>query len=344
LKALVTGATGFVGSHLVERLLGAGLEVACLMRPTSDPAALEGLDVERRIAALEDSGSLARAVRGVDYVFHAAGLTRARTLAEYLAVNAEGTRRLLEALLAAGAAPRRFVYVSSLAAAGPARSPEPPDESAEPNPADDYGASKLAGERIVLEHAGRLPVTVVRPPAVYGPRDTNFLPLFRLAMRLGRVPVVGKPSKQAAFVYAADLAEGLRLAAQTPEAVGRTYFIAGGIHNMSEVVQAVCLALNMPPRQLRVPTLLARLIGEIGQIKWAVTGRPQILSRRKIRDMLHPWWTCSWTRARRELGYREAVTLQEGMRLTAQWYIQHGWLKAGRGADASARSRPGREI
>jgi len=333
LKALVTGATGFVGSHLVERLLGAGMEVACLMRPTSPPrrTALDGLDVERRVAALDDPDALRLAVRGVDYVFHAAGLTRARNLAEYLAVNADGTGRLLEALLAEGAAPRRFVYVSSLAAAGPAQSPEPPDESATPHPADDYGASKLAGERVVLEHANRLPVTIVRPPAVYGPRDANFLPLFRLAARLGRVPVIGKPSKQAAFVYAGDLAEGLRLAAQTPQAVGRTYYIASGIHTMSEVAEAVCLALNMPPRMLRVPTLLALLAGEIGQARWALTGRAQIISRRKVRDMLCPWWTCSWTRARQELGYRQAVSLQEGMRLTAQWYVEHGWLKAGRG-------------
>jgi len=338
-KALVTGATGFVGSHLVERLLGAGMEVACLMRPTSPPrrrsavagrTALDGLDVERRVAALDDADALARAVRGVDYVFHAAGLTRARTPAEYQAVNADGTGRLLEALLAEGVALRRFVYVSSLAAVGPAQSPEPPDESAEPHPTDDYGASKLAGERVVLEHADRLPVTIVRPPAVYGPRDANFLPLFRLAVRLGRVPVIGKPSKQAAFVYAGDLAEGLRLAAQTPQAVGRTYYIASGIHTVSEVAEAVCLALNMPPRLLRVPALLARLAGEIGQIAWAVTGRPQIVSRGKIRGLLHPWWTCSWTRARQELGYRQAVCLQEGMRLTAQWYIEHGWLKARR--------------
>ena len=332
MKALVTGATGFVGSHLAERLLAAGMDVACLMRPTSNPAALEGLRVERRVASLEDAAALAQAVRGVDYVFHAAGLTRGRNLAQYLAVNADGTRRLLEAALAENAGLRRFVYVSSLAAAGPATSPEPPDESAEPHPTDDYGASKLAGERIVLEHAARLPVTIIRPPAVYGPRDTNFLPLFRIAAKLRRVPVIGKPSKQVAFVYATDLAEGLLLAARTPEAAGRTYYVASGIHTMSEVVQAVCQALNMPPRMLRVPALLARLIGEIGQVKWAITGRPQVVSRRKIRDMLHPWWTCSWSRARVELGYRQAVGLTEGMRLTAQWYVEHGWLKGRRGA------------
>jgi nucleoside-diphosphate-sugar epimerase len=331
LKALVTGATGFVGSHLVERLLAAGMDVACLMRPTSNPAALDGLAVERRVAALDDPGALAAAVRGADYIFHAAGLTRGRNLAQYMSVNADGTCRLIDAVLAENADLRRFVHVSSLAAAGPAQSAEPPDESATPRPSDDYGASKLAGERIVLEHADRLPVTVVRPPAVYGPRDKNFLPLFRIAARLRRVPVLGRPEKRAAFVYATDLAEGLLLAAQTPGAAGRTYYVASGIHTTAEVVGALCAALDMPPRMLRVPALLARIIGEVGQARWALTGRPQIISRRKVRDMLHPWWTCSWNRARAELGYRPAVGLQEGMRLTAQWYVENGWLKGRRG-------------
>jgi len=325
-KALVTGATGFVGSHLVERLIGDGMEVVCLTRATSDPLWLEGLDVERRVAGLDQDEALRRAVRGVDYVFHAAGLTRAKTRQEYLAVNAEGTRRLLEAVLAEGLSLRRFVYVSSLAAVGPAPSSEPPDEAAEPNPIDGYGASKLAGERVVGAHADRLPVTIVRPPAVYGPRDRNFLPLFRSAMRLGRVPVIGKPSKQVAMVYATDLAEGIRLAAQTPAGIGQTYFVSGGNHTMTEVVAAVCSALGMPARRLAIPSLLARLAGEIGQLRWAITGRSAIVSRRKVRDMLQPRWTCSWARARQELGYREAIGLEEGMQRTVEWYVRQGWL------------------
>ena len=328
MKALVTGATGFVGSHLVERLIGEGRQVVCLTRATSDPVWLDGLDVERRVAELDQIDALRRAVRGVDYVFHTAGLTRARSPREYLAVNAEGTHHLLQAVLAEGLSLRRFVYVSSLAAVGPAPSSKPPDEAAEPHPIDGYGASKLAGERAVLAHADRLPVTIVRPPAVYGPRDKNFLPLFRSAVRLGRVPVIGEPSKQAAFVYVTDLAEGIRLAAEASEGIGRTYFIAGGNHAMSQVVEAVCSALGMPARRLTVPSLLARLAGEIGQLRWAITGRPTIISRRKVRDMLQPRWTCSWARARRELGYRETVSLEEGMRRTVEWYIQQGWLAA----------------
>ena len=328
MKALVTGATGFVGSHLVERLLGDGMEVVCLTRATSDPKWLESLNVERRVAGLDHGEALRRAVRGVDYVFHAAGLTRARGPKEYLAVNAEGTRRLLEAVLDEGLSLRRFVYVSSLAAVGPAPSSKPPDEADEPHPIDGYGASKLAGERVVLAHADRVPVTIVRPPAVYGPRDRNFLPLFRSTVRLGRVPVIGKPSKQVAMVYVSDLVEGIRLAAEAPAGIGRTYFIAGGNHTMSEVVAAVCSALGMPARRLAVPSLLARLAGEIGQLQWAITGRPRIVSRRKVRDMLQPRWTCSWARARQELGYREAVGLEEGIRRTVEWYVRQGWLAA----------------
>ncbi len=185
MKAIVTGANGFVGSHLVERLLREGLEVVCLVRPTSDRKWIEGLSAQVRAEDPGDVEALARAVAGADFVFHVAGLTRGLTDEEYLAVNAEGTRRIIEAVARSGAAIRRFVYVSSLAAVGPNPTDRPLDETSEPRPQDSYGRSKLAGERIVLEAGGRMPVTIIRPPAVYGPRDSNFLPLFRMARQLG---------------------------------------------------------------------------------------------------------------------------------------------------------------
>lgn len=330
MRALVTGATGFVGGHLVERLLDEGMAVTCLVRETSDTSVLAGLDVELRTAALNDRESLGEAVGGFDYVFHSAGLTRARKREPYFAVNAEGTAWLADAALAGGSPPRRFVYVSSLAAAGPAPSPSPLTEQDEPRPRDHYGASKLAGEREALARGEKMPVTIVRPPAVYGPRDTNFLPLFRSALRLGRVPIVGSPAKKLAFVYVTDLVEGILRAARRDEAIGRTYFVASGVHKMSEVAAAVCAALDMPARTLRLPKIAALIAGEIGQIKWALTGKPQIVSRRKVRDMLQPYWTCSWVRAREQLGYREAVSLQEGMKRTVRWYRDNGWLPESR--------------
>jgi nucleoside-diphosphate-sugar epimerase len=327
MKALVTGATGFVGSHLVERLLAEGVEVACLVRPTSNLAHLRKLPVETRVGSLADADSLAAAVEAADYVFHAAALTRGRTRGEYFAANVEGTRRLLEAAVRRGVAARRFVYVGSLAAVGPNRGAAPLDETAPPRPIDDYGASKLAAERLVMEQARRLPVTIVRPPSVYGPRDRNFLSVFRLARRLGRVPMLAGPRSELTVVEASDLARGLWLAGSSPAAAGRTYFLGSGTHTMPQLVGAVSAALGRPLRAIRVPPPVAVLAGEIGELWWSLTGRPQIISRRKVRDALQERWTCSWARAREELGYRPAVGLEEGFRRTAAWYVRAGWLK-----------------
>ena len=326
MKALVTGATGFVGSHLVERLCREGVRVVCLVRRTSRLAWLEGLPVETRVAPLEDAQALADAVGDADCVFHLAGLGRARTAAAYLAVNAEGTRRLVEAARAAGRV-RRLVYVSSLAAVGPCPTPAPLDEAAEPHPLDGYGASKLAGERAVLAERERLAVCVVRPPAVYGPRDENLVPLFRSAQRFRVAPILGSPTKQLSLVHVADLVECLWLAATASAAVGQTYFVGSGTHSWAEIAAALGAALGVRLRTLRVPGFVARIAGELGELWWTLSGKPQILCRRKVRDMLQERWACSWAKAQRELGYQPKVSLEQGMRETAEWYAARGWLK-----------------
>ena len=356
MRAIVTGANGFVGSHLVERLVKESLQVVCLVRPTADLRWIRGLPVEISTEGVDSVEGLAKVIAGADFVFHVAGLTRGRSAREYLAANAEPTRRLVEASIERRATIRRFVYVSSLAAVGPNTNPSgsPLDETCQPQPIDDYGRSKLAGERIVTEARGQLPVTIVRPPGVYGPRDTNFLPLFRTAQRWGIVPAIGlrpcsgRPEpgrrgggrdKQFTLVHAEDLAEGIwRAASASPSPstgegrgegrVGETYFIASGTYTMTEMTAAMSAALGRPLRLLRIPKPLAILAGEFGQIKWALTGKQQIMSRRKVRDLLQPRWTCSWDKARRELGYEPRVELTEGMKQTAIWYAAQGWLKS----------------
>jgi len=325
MKALVTGATGFVGSHLAERLVREGLDVVCLARATSRTRWLEGLDVELRTADLDDADALARAVGDADYVFHCAGLTRGRTQQEYDAVNVEGTRRLVQAILRSGAPVRRFLYVSSLAAVGPDREVDAVDESVDPAPVDFYGRSKLGGEQVVLDQAGRLSVTIVRPPAVYGPRDTNFLPFLRVARKWKFVPLLGGGGKRVSFVHARDLAEGIRLAGLSEAAAGQTYFIGGSTHTTGEFVDALSQAMDLRIRRLNVPAWLARLAGEWGELKWKLTRRPQILSRRKIRDALRDRWTCCWDKATRELGYRPNISLVEGLRETDTWCRDQGW-------------------
>jgi nucleoside-diphosphate-sugar epimerase len=326
MKAVVTGGSGFVGSHLVERLVRDGMDVVCLVRVGSDLRYLRPLGVQTRIVALEDGDALRDAVRGADYVFHVAGLTRGRTLAEYLAANAAPTRGILQAVLNSGSPVRRFVLLSSLAAVGPNLGVEPQDESTPPHPHDHYGTSKLAAERIVLAEASHAAVTIVRPPGVYGPRDTNLLPMFRTAWRRHFVPIIGSADKQVSMVHVSDLAAGIALAAAAPAAVGQTYFLASGTYTLGQIADAMSAAMGIPLRRLRVPGLVARLAGEIGQLKWALTGRPQIVSRRKVRDLLQPRWTCTWAKATRDMGYAPAGDVVQGFRETFEWYQREGWL------------------
>lgn len=326
MKALVTGATGFVGSHLVDRLLAEGLEVVSMTRSTSNRKWIESLPVEVREATLDDSDALSAAVKDVDFVFHVAGLTKGRSSDEYHSVNVEGTQRLLDAAVRAGSVNQRFLFVSSLTAVGPNHGVEPSDETTEPHPVDNYGESKLAAEQCVLGNASRLPVTIVRPPAVYGPRDRSFLTLFRVAKRFHVLPSIGPSAQELSFVHVTDLVDGIWLAATTPTAVGRTYFVSGGIHTRKKVMDAISNALDMRLLRVRLPSLAAKVVGELGQFVWALTGKPQIVSRRKIRDMLRPRWTCSCERARAELGFEPNVDLQSGMRDTARWYRDNGWL------------------
>jgi len=326
MKALVTGATGFVGSHLVDRLLAEGVEVVCMTRATSSLKWIDSLPVEVGQARLDDPDALNAVVRNVDYIFHVAGVTKGRSPDGYRAVNVEGTRLLLNAAIRGGDVGRRFVYVSSLTAVGPNGGVEPSDETTVPQPVDSYGESKLAAEQCVLDEAARLPVTIVRPPAVYGPRDRNLLTLFRFAKRFHMVPSIGPPSQQLSFVHVTDLVDGIWLAATKQAAVGRTYFISGGIHSRKEMFDALSESLDMRLLRLKLPSLAARALGELGELAWTLTGKSQIVSRRKMRDLLRPRWTCSCERARAELGFDPNIKLRTGMRDTARWYRENKWL------------------
>ncbi|MBN2449562.1 MAG: NAD-dependent epimerase/dehydratase family protein [Lentisphaeria bacterium] len=325
--AWVTGGTGFIGGWLVERLIEAGWEVTCLVRAGSRTARLEALGVRLVTGCLEAPPPCAVSGEAVDAFFHVAGVTRARSAAEYARANARTTEILFRGLGESPTPPRRTVLVSSLAAVGPTPAGvAPPDESVAPKPLPGYGASKREAETAALAWAEVLPLTIVRPPAVYGPHDRNFLPLFRVAARTGLFPVLGWGRKCLAMVHVDDLVTGLLLAAGTPAAAGRTYFISGGNYGVDAVAEALGRALGRRLRVLRIPSPLARLAGEAGEILWSLTGRTRIVCRRKVTDMLQPNWTCVFDRAGAELGYRPRIDLATGFRQTALWYREQGWL------------------
>ena len=241
--ALVTGASGFVGSHIVDELLRRGARVRCLLRGTSSRRWLEGKPVEYAEGDVRHAEGLDAAVAGADWIVHAAGLTNARDAAEFHRANVSGTELILDAALRARPAPRRFLYISSQAAAGPSRDGAPVTEDLTPRPVSAYGNSKLGGETVVMRAAGRLPVTAIRPPTVYGPREKALLKYFRAVKHHVR-PYLGG-ARSFSVVYAEDHARAVWAALTQEAAVGQIYFVGGpDVTSYEEMGDAIARAQN----------------------------------------------------------------------------------------------------
>ena len=320
--ALVTGGQGFIGSHLCERLLAAGLRVRVLARPGSDLANLEGLPVELVRGDLGQQAGLDRAVAGVDWVFHLAGALKGFGEADLMRVNRDGTRRLVTACLGQGSALSRFVLVSSLAAAGPSGVAQL-TEQAPPRPLTWYGLSKLAGERVVQESG--LPSVILRPPVVFGPRERDLLGYFRFA-RHGILPVPGRGDRRYSLIYAPDLADGILRAAVTPCPAGEVFHLTGPERTWAEFGLAIAADLGRPGRVLRLPEPAVRAAGVVADLWSRLLRYPGIFSSQKVLEMLAPGWVASPDKARRMLGWEAPTALDQALATTVAWYRNHGWL------------------
>ncbi|HSJ08684.1 MAG TPA: NAD-dependent epimerase/dehydratase family protein [Longimicrobiales bacterium] len=321
---LLTGATGFVGPHAVDAFTRAGASVRALVR---SPARAAGLgDAEIVQGSLEDDEALARACSGIDVVVHMAALTHARTDAEYHAVNAAGTARLLDAALGADPAPRRLVYLSSLAACGPAVDGRGVTAGDLPRPLTAYGRSKLEGERVVLAASDRIETVIVRAPAVYGPRDTDLFHFFRLA-RWGFIPVPTGADRPLQLVHVEDLARGLVHAATAARATDVYHVAEARSYTWQEVGSLVGAAVGRKRvRVARVPAPLLSALAAVSETAAGLVGRSSIFNRDKARELLAPGWLCETDAARADLEYEAAIPLADGLRSTAQWYRENGWL------------------
>ncbi len=329
MRWLLTGATGFIGLNLAERLVRRGDEVRALVRQPGRVGELGRLAAEIVQGDVSRPETLPPALAGVDAVVHLAGLVKAATRDELFAVNEGGTRALARAAAAAPGRPR-LVLVSSLAAAGPSRPGHPRTEDEPPRPVSLYGESKLAAEEAVREVSGTVEVSVVRPPAVYGPRDKELLPaLFRMA-RAGVVLKAGFGDKHYSLVYVDDLSELIVLAAERGRRVGRTgtdgvYFADDGVeHTWEDLGRAALEALGRRGLVVALPEALSWVVAGAASAAARVTGRAAILSLDKMMEIREAAWTCSSARARRELGWEPRVALAEGMRRSAEWFRGRG--------------------
>lgn len=323
MKVLVTGGSGFLGSHIAEQLAQGGHAVRALVRKRSNKKFLESLGVELAYGAVEDKDAVAEAAKGVDAIVHSAGIVKARTPSEFVATNVDGTRNLLEVALDHRKKIKRFVFISSLAAHGPSSDGSPIPHDREPSPVTEYGRSKLAAERLVTDARDDLLVTTIRPPTIYGPRDTEFLAFFE-AMAMGVLPVMGSGAQKLSIIYAEDAARACILAIEKDHPSGRAYYVEdGGAYTTREMAAL----FGKKPFHIPVPMPILRVAAFGNEVYGNIRKQARIFTRDKINEIVAPHWVCSADMIRKELGWAPEVTWPEGSKRTADWYRSAGWIK-----------------
>lgn len=326
MKVLLTGASGFVGSHILDSLCARRIPTVILLRPTSSRDFIQARlsEVEVRTGSISDPATLPQALAGCTHVIHCAGCTRARRNSDYYDVNHTGTRNVVEAVNAVSGSPPRLLHISSLAVTGPAPASKPAGEDDPPSPVSEYGKSKLAAELEVKDRC-RGEYVVLRPPAVYGPRDNGFLAVFR-AVKSHILPRTN-PKQALSLVYVKDLAEAVVACLDLPVTVGRTYFVAS-----REIVTVSALGGEIAARlgawTVAVPLSPALLwpVCAVSELVGRLTGTARLLNLQKYAELRAPGWVCDPARFERETGCGCNTSLKQGIAETIAWYGEHRWL------------------
>ena len=327
MKVLLTGANGFVGSHVLDSLRARDITTAVFLRPAANKRFLQAHlpQLEVRTGSIADPQSLGAAMRDITHVVHCAGCTKALRLSEFHQVNHIGTRHVVEAVNQQTGRMQRLVHISSLAAGGPATPDRPAREDDPPHPVSEYGKSKLAGEQEV-RGACQPEYVILRPPAVYGPRDMEFLPLFK-AVKAHILPRFGNGRLALSLVFVKDLAEAVVTCLTHPAAAGKTFYVASPeVTNAPAMAGDIAVQMKAWTLPLRLPLAGLWLLCCLQEALSRLTRKPAMLSRQKFAELRAQGWVCDPARLRQELGFVCANTLQSGIATTLAWYRQQEWL------------------
>ncbi|MBU2583692.1 MAG: NAD-dependent epimerase/dehydratase family protein, partial [Bacteroidetes bacterium] len=318
--ALVTGASGFVGSHLVDLLLSKNYNVRVIARKGSSLRWVKDKPIEIVHCNYDDPDGLKEAVKDCDYIFHVAGVIKSKTKEGYFAGNQVVTRNLLDAVKKSNSNLKRFIHISSQAAVGPSPDGKPIDETAPYNPVSVYGKSKMAAELEVLKEKDSIPITICRPPSVYGPRDEEVLVFFQTIAK-GLHPLIGFNKKNISLIHITDLVNGILLAAESEIAKGQIYFISSEeYYNWNEVGKLASRLLGKKAVKIRIPHFVVYIVAAFSQFVSYFRKEAVKLSLEFANEMIQQNWTCSVQRAVKELGYRQQIDLETGFRKTIEWY------------------------
>ena len=323
---LVTGANGFIGSHLVDQLLASGCMVHGLVRQSSDLKWLDSSRVHLHRVDLTQADFNISGLEDIDFVFHCAGLTLAKSRSAFFRVNATACLHLYEQLQKRSGRVKGIIHLSSLASTGPSPEGGLVDENTPCRPLTYYGQSKLAGEEIALHFSESLPITVLRPPVVYGPREENFFTFIKLVQR-GWGLQIGQAGKKISLVYVADLIKAILIASDPSRQRGSRFFVTDGqIHDWEQVAVECARIFGVKLKTLKVPEGIlvpAALLFEA----WAsFSSKPALFDRQRMIDIQQSSWSASSKKFFKELGFEPQYDLSRGLAKTIQWYQQQKWL------------------
>lgn len=329
MKILITGASGFIGSFIVEEALRRGFETWAAVRGSSSREYLQDERIHLIELNLSSKEQLVEQLRDkdFDYVVHAAGVTKCLNKADFRRINTEGTKNLVEALTDLQMPLKRFVFVSSLSIFGAIREKQPYQEIREtdtPQPNTEYGRSKLEAEQFLATTT--IPYIILRPTGVYGPREKDYF-IMAKSIKQHSDFAVGFKRQDITFVYVDDVAQAVFLALENGK-TGRKYFLSDGkVYQSATFSNLIHEELGRPWWiRITAPVWVLRIVTFFGEYIGQITGKVTALNNDKYNILRQRNWRCDIEPARRELGYQPKVQLAEGVKKTIQWYKDHLWL------------------
>jgi nucleoside-diphosphate-sugar epimerase len=331
MKILITGASGFIGSFIVEEALKRGFETWAAMRKSSSKAYLQDERIKFIELNLNSKAQLVEQLKGkdFDYVVHAAGVTKCLNKADFHRINTEGTKNLVEALLEVKMPLKRFVFISSLSVFGAIKEKMPYDEIREndtPQPNTAYGKSKLEAEQYLDTIGSRIPYIILRPTGVYGPKEKDYF-IMAKSIKQHSDFAVGYQRQDITFVYVTDVVQAVFLALEKGEN-GRKYFLSDGeVYQSTTFSDLIHEELGRPWWiRITAPVWILRIVTFFGEYVGRMTGKVTALNNDKYNILKQRNWRCDIEPARKELGYDPKVQLAEGVKTTIKWYKDNKWL------------------
>ncbi len=326
LTAVITGASGFVGSHLTDLLLKENYKVRCIVRKTSNLKWLKDKNVEIHTCELTDKEGLKKIFYGADYIYHVAGVVKSKKPQGYFEGNVDTTRALLEVAEEFKENIKRFLVVSSQTSSGPSAIDNPITEEEPCKPITTYGRSKLAQEECAKTFMDRLPITICKVAAVYGERDTEIFIFFNTFSK-GLMTSIGLKDKQVSLLHVADVVRGLYLAAISQNSVGKSYFITSEkYYTWKEVGDVTSKVMNKKPIKVKVPHFIVYTIAAIAQFFSLFSSKAATLNIEKGKDITRPAWISDYRKAYKDFNFKQEISLEEGIRRTVEWYKKERWL------------------